>query len=457
MAASVFDSALHAGLFGDREAAALLSDSAEIRAMLLVEGELARAQGARGIIPADSAEAIWRASREVQIDPAALAAETGCNGVAVPALVQAFRAAMQAPEHAQYVHRGATSQDITDTALALRLRRIAALLEARIRALLGRLGALAEAHAGLPMAARSWGQVATVTSFGAVVASWGAPLLSHLDRLGQLRPRVFLVSLSGAAGTAAALGPQAAGLRADLAAALGLGDPQRSWHSSRDGPAEFAGWLALVTGSLGKMGQDLQLMAQSGIEEVSLPGGGGSSTMPQKSNPVQPALLVALAGHAAALSGALQGAQVHALQRDGAAWMREWLALPQLCMAAARALSVAGELAAGLAPRPAEMERNIAASRGTIFAEALVFALAARMPRPQAQERVKEMCRQVGESGRPLAGIVAETFPGWDLSDVFSAGARLGAAPEEALAFARRARECGACAEARGGKGAREY
>jgi 3-carboxy-cis,cis-muconate cycloisomerase len=150
--------------------------------MLLVEGALARVQGKLGLIPQTAAAFIDRSSREVHIDPAALAAQTAVDGVPVPALVAAFRKAMEAPEHAQYLHWGATSQDIMDSALALRLRRLTEIWQARLKRLAQALGQLAAAHADLPMAARTYGQIATPTSFGAMVASWGQPVLRHHQR-----------------------------------------------------------------------------------------------------------------------------------------------------------------------------------------------------------------------------------------------------------------------------------
>ena len=214
MAASVFDSPLYARLFETGDAGRLFSDSAAIRAMLLVEGALAKVQGAQGVIPRDAAQAIHRASMEIQLDPGALAQETGENGVSVPALVAAFRAEMQAPEHAQYVHWGATSQDIIDTALMLRLRQALSLAEADLTSLIKMLGTQAQTHADLPMAARTYGQHATPTTWGAICAEWGAPLADALGALEGLRAGSLWVSLSGAAGTASALGPQAAQTRA---------------------------------------------------------------------------------------------------------------------------------------------------------------------------------------------------------------------------------------------------
>jgi len=438
MPATPFDSALYRDLLAEPEAAALFTDSAELRAMMIVEGALAKAQGGLGVIPEISAQAIHRASLELQIDPAGLAAETGRSAVPVPALVQAFRDAMAAPEHAQYVHWGATSQDIVDTALVLRLRQVLALYETRLRAVLTALGALASAHARLPMAARTYGQIATVTSFGAVAAGWGRPLLRSLDRLARLRSEVLVVSLSGAAGTLAAMGPKGPAVRAALAEALDLGDPGATWHSERDRIGRLAGWIAEVAVGLGKIGEDLILMTQSGIGEARLGRGGGSSTMPQKSNPVEPSLLVALARLAVALNGALQGAGLHRQQRDGAAWVVEWLTLPQQCLALARGLTVAEALIRDLSPVPEQMAAGLDDGLGLIHAEALSFALAERMPRPAAQAAVKTLCQEASATGTPLAVLAETRWPGMGWATALTPEAQLGTAPDEARAFAAR-------------------
>jgi len=440
MATTPFDSAITRDLFYDAEVGKLFTDSAEVRAMMLVEGTLAKVQGKLGMIPEISAAAIHRAGLEIQIDPGGLSAETGKNAVVVPALVAAFRKAMEAPEHAQYLHWGATSQDIMDTGLVLRLRQVLSIYETRIKALVKTLGSLAEEHATLPMAARTWGQTATVTSFGAVVASWGTPFINHLDRLAVLRPRLLNVSLSGAAGTLSAMGDDGPKIRAALAEALSLNDPARSWHSTRDSLAELAGWLTLVTGSLGKLGEDILLMTQSGVNEVSLSSGGGSSTMPQKSNPVLPSLLVSLAEQTSALNNVMQSATMHRQQRDGAAWMCEWMSLPQMCMATARALSAATELAGILQPNKIEMAAHIDDGTGLIYAEALSFALVPGLSRPDAQAAVKELCQQVRDQREPLRKLASKRWPDVDFGTMFSPIAQLGQAPAEARDFAKSAK-----------------
>lgn len=431
MPAAPADSALYRQLLGDDETAALFTDSAEIRAMLLVEGALARVQGAAGMIPAGAAAAIDRTSREAQIDPSALAASTAANGVPVPGLLAAFRKEIGDPEAAQYLHWGATSQDIADTGLALRLRRVVALWDGRLAALVAALGRLAAEHAELPMAARTYGQAATPTAFGAVVAGWGRPLIRHRARLAAVGADLAVVSLGGAAGTLSAMGAGGPSIRAALAQALDLRDPGASWHAERDRIAAFAGWMAGVTGSLAKMGEDLILLTQTGIGEVAISGAGGSSTMPQKQNPVGPSVLVALARQVAALDTAMQGALAHRQNRDGAAWFTEWLVLPQMCISTGRALALAADLAGRIAPDPAAMARGLAADAGTIEAEALSFALARITPRPAAQERIKALCAEALATGTPLAALAARDWPDLDFHP-----AGLGTAPAEARAFA---------------------
>ncbi|TGD60948.1 hypothetical protein EYC08_19785 [Tabrizicola sp. WMC-M-20] len=440
MPAALADSAIYCRLFGDAEVSRLFSDSAETRAMLLVEGALARVQGALGLIPADAAAFIDRASHEVQIDPSSLATETARNGVPVPAFLAAFRKAAMAPEPMQYLHWGATSQDIMDTALALRLRPMLALWETRLDGLLGRLATLAEAGATLPMAARTYGQFATPTSFGVVVAGWGWPLLEWRARMVALRSDVLKVSLAGAAGTLSAMGDAGPQVRAALARELGLADPGHSWHSDRSAPGQLAGFAAGLAGSLGKLGEDVLALSQSGLQEVRFAGGaGGSSTMPQKHNPVAASALVALARHVMGLAGLVQGAVIHRQQRDGAAWFSEWLSLPQLCICTGRMLALADELSSSLVPDGIAMARLLEDGLGLIHAEGLTFALADQMPRPDAMAAVKDMCSEAQATQTPLPELARQRFPGTDWAALLATGG-LGQAPAEAMAFAARVR-----------------
>ncbi len=438
MAASVFDSPLFAHLFSTGECGRLMSDTAAIRAMLLVEGALAQVQGKQGVIPEISAAAIHRATLEVQVDPGAIAKATGENGVSVPGLVAAFRDEMKAPEHAQYVHWGATSQDILDTALMLRLRQALLLAETDLHAVIRALGKQAKAHAHLPMPARTYGQHATPTTWGAVAADWGAPLIEALAGLENLRKSTLWVSLSGAAGTASALGPEAAKTRAGLAKALGLHDPQRSWHTDRGPILRIADWQGQVMAALAHMAETLIGLTSTDISEVSLGSSGASSTMPQKQNPVAPSALLALHLQFSGLRSTLQSAAVHQHQRDGVAWFAEWMVVPQLTLSLAAALRHARDITENITPHPMRMHSNLDDNLGLIHAEALSFALAELMPRPKAQKVSKALCLDALRQGTPLEDLARHDYP--DLGkDVFEPLRGTGLAAQDALAFASRA------------------
>ena len=436
MTASLYDSAMFRDLVADRDTAVLFTDTAELRAMLLVWGALAQAQAAAGLVPEVSARAIQRAAMEIQVDPAALAQATGQNGVVIPALLAAFRSEMKAPEHSEWVHYGATSQDIVDTALALRLRQVLALAETRLRAILAALGTLARTHAETPMAGRTFGQLASPTSFGAVAAGWGWPLLHLLQALPAQRAAVLRVSLGGAVGTLSMMQGKGAEVRAGLARGLGLADPGHAWHTDRSGIAGLSAWITQVTGALGKIGADLTLMAQSGIGEAQAGTPGASSTMPQKQNPTGPGLLQAIAAHVAGLNTVMQGAQVHRQQRDGAAWFAEWLSFPQICLGLGRSLALGQSLAETIRPDAAQMLHHIDDGSGLIYAEALSFALAGQMPRSEAQKAIKALCAEVLSTGTPLPVLAARKWPALDGAALFTPRAQLGEAPAEARAFA---------------------
>ncbi len=411
MTVSLFDSELYGGLFSDREIVALLDDRARLRAMLEVEAALARVQGRLGAIPAAAATRIAEVAESLELDPGALAPGTASAGVPVPALVASLRAAVGA-EAGAYVHWGATSQDIMDSGLVLRLRAVLDALDGRLVGAIETLAALAQEHRGTVMAARTRSQQALPTTFGLKAAGWLLPLARHRERLAQLRPRLLAVQFGGGAGTLAALGEDGVEVMEALATELGLAIPPAPWHSQRDGIAELAAWFALVTGSLGKIGEDLVLLAQSEVGEVTTRGGpgggGGSSTLPQKTNPVAAEALVTLARFNAGLLTPATEALLQAQERGGAAWALEWLTLPQMAAATGAALRLAAAALDGLVVDTARMAANLEASNGLILAEAASFALAGHMPRPEAQALVKAACAEAAESGRHLMDVLAE-------------------------------------------------
>jgi 3-carboxy-cis,cis-muconate cycloisomerase len=425
MSTGVFDSLIHRGLFTNDETAAQLDDRAEIKTMLQVEAALARATAKAGLIPGDAADRIARAAEAMDPDPAGLAEGTASSGVPVGALVAALREKV-GEDDASWVHWGATSQDIVDTAMVLRMKAVTAQIDTRLAAVITQLREQARRHAGTPMTARTRSQAAVPTSFGLKVAGWAAPLERHRARLVELAPRALVVQLGGAAGTRSVFGTSGNDVVAALAEELGLGILPLPWQSQRDGPVELAGWLALVSGSLAKLGQDVVLLAQSEVGEVNVAAGGGSSTMPQKSNPVAAEILVALARHNATLVSEMHHAQLHAQERDGAAWSSEWLALPQMAVATGAALDRAAALVDALVVDSARMADNLAALNGLVLAEAATFALARHLSRRRAEELVKLAAERVQRDGGHLFDhLTATTDAPVDWEQLKSPGAQI--------------------------------
>lgn len=406
MSAAAFDSLIHRGLFADDEVARQLDDHAQVRTMLRVEAALARAAAAAGLVPGEAAERIARAAETIDLEPGRLTDGTTASGVPVGALAAALREEV-GDEDASWVHWGATSQDIVDTALVLRLAAVMELLDGRLAGLIRQLEDLARRHADTPILARTRTQAATPTSFGLKIAGWAAPLRRHRSRLAELRPRVLVIQLGGAAGTRSVFGEAAGSVAEALAAELGLGNPPLPWHNQRDNVVELAGWLSSVTGSLGKIGRDVALLAQGEVGELRVASGGGSSTMPQKSNPVGAEILESLARHNATLVSEMHHAQVHAQERDGAAWTAEWLALPQMAVAAGAALNRARSLTADLVVDTRRMADNLAATNGLALAEAATFALSRHMTRRKSEELVKLAAQRVREDGGHLLDHLA--------------------------------------------------
>ncbi|HMF49452.1 MAG TPA: 3-carboxy-cis,cis-muconate cycloisomerase [Candidatus Saccharimonadales bacterium] len=405
--ATPLDSTIFGPLFNDEEIASFLTDDAFVRALIEVEVALARAEARAGVIPASAAEQIATAQAG-KIDVAALTKGTLRSGFPIIALVQELRKQVSA-EAAPYVHWGATTQDIMDTACVLQLRAVVAVIKQRIDEIAQHLSALAETHRHTVLAGRTHGQQALPVTFGLKVAVWLAPLLRHAERLKEISPRLFVVQFGGAAGTLAALGDKGLTVTEELAKELNLTVPMMPWHAQRDNVVEFAGWLSLVTGSLAKMAQDIILMAQTEVGEVGESGEagrGGSSTMPQKSNPITSELIVAAARTNAALLSALHQAQIQEHERATHGWQVEWLTLPQMVLLTGGALKHALYLAKNLQVDSAAMRANIVRANDVILAESAVFELAKALPRSEAEELVKKACLSAVAENKPLIEVV---------------------------------------------------
>jgi 3-carboxy-cis,cis-muconate cycloisomerase len=410
MSSTVFDSILYRDMFGTAEMRAIFSDTGFLARCLDVEAALARAQAGLGMIPAAAASEISAKAKPAILDLERLRRETEVVGYPILPLVKQLAAAC-AGEAGRYVHWGATTQDIMDSALVLQLRAALDLVETELAAVSAALEALARRYRDTLMAGRTHLQQALPITFGFKAAVWRAPIERHRERLAQLRPRVLVGQFGGAAGTLASLGDQGLAVRAALMRELGLSEPAITWHVARDGLAEAVLFAGLVTGSLAKIATDVMLMMATELGEAFEPfehGRGGSSTMPQKRNPISSELIVACAKLVRQHGALMLDAMVQDFERATGPWHAEWIALPESFVATAGALRQAKLMLAGLTVDAARMTRNLGMTSGLIVAEAVMMGLAPKLGRQAAHDIVYDACRAAAESGRALLEVLVE-------------------------------------------------
>ena len=392
---------------------AVCDDATTLQNMLDFEAALARAEAATGVIPNSAAEPIARACKAAEFDLAALAeAATRSGNLAIP-LVKALTAnvAKSDAEAARYVHWGATSQDVIDTAAMLTLRvAIEVLLLDLDRAVAG-FAELARQHRNTAVVARTWLQHALPMPFGLKLAEYAAALHRSRRRVRRLREETLALQFGGAAGTLAALGDKGLVVAEKLAQELQLPLPEAPWHTHRDRIAEAASVLAILTGSCGKIARDVSLMMQTDVAEAFEPSGegrGGSSTMPHKRNPVAAPIALAAATMAPNLAATIFAAQVQDHERSAGPWHAEWPTLPTLLLVTSGALAAIVDIAEGLEVDVARMRSNLDATHGLIMAEAVTMALAVRVGKSDAHHLVEAASKKALAEHKHLRDVLTK-------------------------------------------------
>jgi 3-carboxy-cis,cis-muconate cycloisomerase len=386
-------------------------DVACLQNMLDFEAALAHAEATTGVIPASAAGPIAAACNAGAFDLTALAqAATRSGNLAIP-LVKALTAdvARTDGEAARYVHWGATSQDVIDTAAMLTLRAgVDALLADTGRAIAG-FAALARQHRNTPVVARTWLQHALPMPFGLKLAEYAAALHRSRVRLQRLRRETVVLQFGGAAGTLAALGDKGLLVAQRLAQELELSLPDAPWHTHRDRIAEAASVFAILAGTCGKIARDVQLMMQTDVAEAFEPSGegrGGSSTMPHKRNPVAAATALAAAIMAPNLAATMFAAQVGDHERSAGPWHAEWPTLPSLLLVTSGALAAVVDIAEGLEVDVARMRINLDATHGLIMAEAVAMALAEKIGKSEAHHLVEAASKKAIAEEKDLRQVL---------------------------------------------------
>jgi 3-carboxy-cis,cis-muconate cycloisomerase len=405
---TVLDSILFRDAFGTPAMREVFSDIALVSRYAEVEVALAKVEARCGVIPAEAAKEIAKGTDVSAFDFELLGKETDIVGYPILPLVHQM--AKQCGEAGRYVHWGATTQDIMDTAVVLQIRAGLDIIEADIAALRGILANLSKRHRVTPMAGRTHLQQALPVTFGYKTAIYLAMFDRHAERLAQLKPRVLVGQFAGAAGTLASLGDKGFEVQQALCEELGLGVPVSTWHVARDAFAEAINFLALVTGSLGKIALDIMIMASTEFGELYEPfvkGRGASSTMPQKRNPISSELMLAAAKGVRQHAGLMLDATVQDFERATGPWHAEWMAIPESFVLTAGALHQAKFALGGLIVDEKKMAENLDISRGLIVAEAVMMGLAPDIGRQEAHDVVYDACRVANENGMTLADALS--------------------------------------------------
>ena len=407
MGARLTDSAEYAHLWGTEEVRAIFDQDARRQAWIEILIALAEAQAELGIIPAAAAAAISEGARADRLDLELLAAETRRTSHSTLGFIAALKATLPA-DAAEHVYYGITVQDLTDTWTVLAAQRVMAVAWRDLRTLAGLLADLAVTHRATVMVGRTHAQPGAPITFGWKAASWADEVGRHLERLHEGRHRWAVVQLGGAVGTLGFFGDQGPALRAAVCRRLGLADPGISWLTSRDRLVEQAFLLALVTGTLARIGNEVMELQRAEIGELAEGSDGavvGSITMPHKRNPERSEHLDTLARLARAQAGVMLEAMVQIHERDGRGWKAEWPVFPELCLLTSSALALAIDLVRGLEVRTERMRANVDGDQG-LLSERVLSAYAARVGKHRAQAELQTVLAGARADGRSLSDAV---------------------------------------------------
>ncbi len=404
------DSVVYGHLWGTPETRELFSDEGRTRIWLDIIKALAGEQAELGLIPAEAARQI--AQLELP-DLEAVGAQTRATGHSSLGLIRVLRDAL-GPEGGEWVYYGATVQDVSDTWFGLVMRRMLQIARRDLASIEHSLLRLAEEHRDTVMLGRTHGQPGLPITFGFKAAGWADEVQRHIQRVGEAEPRLAVGQLAGAVGTLSAYGEHGPELKRRVLERLGLRVPDTSWLTARDRIAEFTALLALIAGTLARIGNEVYNLQRSEIGELSeapTEGVVGSITMPQKRNPERSEHLVTLARVVRAGAGLALEGLVGEHERDGAAWKTEWAFLPEACSAAAVSLALGADLVGGLQVHPERMRANLEAQGGYVDAEQVMLDLAQRVGKHRAHELVHRAAQTGLQEGLTFAEALRRHLP----------------------------------------------
>ncbi len=392
MASSILDSRVLRDLYGTAEMRAVFDDLSMLQSWLDVEVALAQAEAEIGLVPIYAADEISRRARAETLDTERIKLLVDQTVHPIVPLIRVLQEACDG-DAGEYIHWGATTQDITDTGMVLQIKKAINIFEVRLSALTDVLLALAGQHRDTPMAGRTHGQQALPITFGFKVAIWFSEVQRHRDRLTQCKARVLVGQFGGAVGTLASVARHGLEIQASMMARLGLRKPDLPWHTARDNIAEFCATVSIISATMGKIAQEIINLQRTELGEVEEPfnlGKVGSSTMPHKRNPMICEAAVALARLVTRNVPAALDAMIQTHERDWVADHLEWALVPEICIMGDGALCLTTRVLAGLQVYPEQMQRNLDRLDGQMLSEAVMLALAAKIGRQSAHEVIYE-------------------------------------------------------------------
>jgi len=410
MPAHVIDSLFFKDLFGSESMRAVFDDLNLLQKWLDYEAALARAEASVGLVPPEAAAEITRAAQASSMDTDAI--KRGVDKTVHPLVSVIWQLSeLCQGEAGRYVHWGATTQDVMDTAIVLQVKESIPLFEKTLDDLMTAAVKLARDHRDTPMAGRTHGQQALPITFGFKVAVWLSEMKRHKVRLEACKERVLVGQFAGAAGTLASVTEKGIEINAGLCAELGLNVPEIGWHTARDGFAEFASVIAMICATMGKIAHEIIDLQKSEVAEAEEPfemGKVGSSTMPQKRNPMICEAILTLARLTRRHATTAIDAMLHEHERDWSSFQMEWAYIPELCVMTHGAMVMTGRVLSGLIVYPENMMRNLNATNGLLLAERVMLTLGAHIGRQHAHDVIYEAAMASFEQRVPFADLLKQ-------------------------------------------------
>jgi adenylosuccinate lyase len=409
MPSTVIDSNVFKHLFSTDDMRRIFSDANLVQKWVDTEAALAAAEAELGIVPSAAAEEIGKKARAELIDIPAIG-EFYKSSITIVPLLKAFKTVLDG-DAGEYVHWGATSQDIVDTGLILQIKEAHAVILGKTRQAEAAARDLATRHRDLVMAGRTHVQHALPITFGFKAAVWASELGRHIERLEECGKRLFIGQFSGAVGTLASLENQGLAVQERMMRKLGLGVPDIAWHTARDHIAEFMGILALLAATIGKIAHEVLSLQRTEIMELEEPffmGKVGSSTMPHKRNPQVCENVIALTRGVRSLAPLAVEAMGCENERDWSCEIAEWEFVPKACHLCDAALEKTVDILANLIVYPERIEQNLFTLKGLMLSEAVMMRLGEKMGRMTAHEVVYKTCMAAFEKGQTMLEALSD-------------------------------------------------